>query len=201
MTGRRRLIAPDPIRKAAAKADVRWIPLGVVTGTHGLRGTLRVKQFNANSELLFELPEVALRLRGEGRELLQFHRIVDARDSGKGLLVALEDVRDIDAAEALRGAELTVPRELLPVLAEGEYYFVDLEGLPVFTVEGAPVGVVERVHEYPASEVLCVRSEEGVREVPMLDPYLVEVDLAGHRVVVAELDDLEIERPKPPSSK
>lgn len=195
MSRRRFSSALSPLRRAAAKADVRWIPLGVVTGTHGLRGALRIKQFNASSELLFDVPEVALRLRGEAKEL-QVHRIEHVRDTGKGLLLSLEEVRSVEAAEALRGAELSLPRELLPPLEEGEYYFVDLEGLPVFTEDGAQVGVVERVHEYPASEVLCVRSDEGMREVPMVEPYLVEVDLAGGRVVVAELDDIELEKPR-----
>jgi 16S rRNA processing protein RimM len=180
------------LRTAAAKPDVRWIPLGAVTGAHGLRGTLRVKQFNADSELLLELQEIALRVQGE----LQFHRLSSAREVNKGLLIDLEAVGSVEAAEALRGAELCVPRELLPELGEGEFYFVDLEGLPVFSTDGAQVGVVERVQEYPASEVLRVQSDVGVYEVPMREPYLVEVDVEARRVVVAELDDLEPERPR-----
>lgn len=192
MTARRRFSATSPLRKAAAKPDVRWIPLGAVIGTHGLRGTLRVKQFNTDSELLFELKEIALRVQGE----LQFHRLISVRDANKGLLVDLDAVRSVEAAEALRGAELCLPRALLPELPEGEFYFVDLEGLPVFTEDGAQLGVVERVHEYPAAEVLRVQSDAGIYEVPMREPYLVDVDLSARRIVVAELADLEPERPK-----
>lgn len=192
MTARRRFSAPSPLRKAAAKPDVRWIPLGVVTGTHGLRGALRVKQWNADSQLLFDLPEIALRVQGE----LQFHRLTSVREASKGLLIELDAVRSVEAAEALRGAELCLPRELLPELPEGEFYFVDLEGLPVFTADGAQVGVVERVQEYPASEVLRVQTDKGMYEVPMREPYLVEIDVAARRVLVAELDDLEPERPR-----
>jgi len=192
MTARRRFSATSTLRRAAAKPDVRWIPLGAVTGAHGLRGTLRVKQFNDDSELLFELKEIALRVQGE----LQFHRVSAVREASKGLLLDLEAVQSVEAAEALRGGELCLPRELLPALPEGEFYFVDLEGLSVFTADGTQVGVVERVQEYPASEVLRVQTEAGVYEVPMRAPYLVEVDVAAQRVVVAELDDLELERPK-----
>jgi 16S rRNA processing protein RimM len=192
MTARDRFSAPGQLRKAAANPDARWIPLGAVIGTHGLRGTLRVKQFNADSQLLFELQEIALRLEGE----LQFHRLSSVREANKGLLVELADVRSVEAAEALRGAELCLPRALLPDLAEGEFYFVDLEGLPVFAQDGAQVGVVERVQEYPAAQVLRVQVAAGMYEVPMREPYLVEVDVAARRVVVAELDDLELERPK-----
>lgn len=192
MTVRRRFSATSTLRKAAAEPDVRWIPLGAVTGAHGLRGTLRVKQFNDDSELLFELQEIALRVQGE----LQFHSVSSVRQASKGLLLDLDAVGSVEAAEALRGAELCVPRALLPELPEGEFYFVDLEGLPVFGVDGVQLGVVERVQEYPASEVLRVQSDAGVYEVPMREPYLVEVDIAARRIVVAELDDLEPERPR-----
>lgn len=171
---------------------MRWIPLGVVIGTHGLRGSLRVKQWNDDSDLLFDAAEIALRLNGE----LLFHRVLSVREASKGLLVDLEAVRSVEGAEALRGAELCLPRELLPPLEEGEYYFVDLEGLAVFTEDGTQVGTIERVQEYPASQVLRVQSEAGVYEVPMREPYLVEVDIEARRVVVAELSDLEPEQPK-----
>lgn len=193
MTARRRFSASSPLRKAATKPDVRWIPLGVVTGTHGLRGSLRVKQWNDDSALLFEAEEIALRLNGE----LLFHRLSSVREANKGLLVDLEAVRSVEAAEALRGAELCLPRELLPPLEEGEFYFIDLEGLAVQTEDGTHVGTVERVQEYPAAQVLRVQSDAGVYEVPMREPYLVEVDLTARRVVVAELGDLELELPKP----
>jgi 16S rRNA processing protein RimM len=192
LTGRRHFSASSPLRKAAAKPDVRWIPLGAVIGTHGLRGSLRVKQWNDDSALLFDAPEIALRLNGE----LLFHRVLSVRQGNKGLLVDLEAVRSVEGAEALRGAELCLPRELLPPLEEGEYYFVDLEGLAVFTEDGTQIGTVERVQEYPASQVLRVQSEAGMYEVPMRDPYLVEIDLEGRRVVVAELSDLDPEPPK-----
>lgn len=169
---------------------MRWIVLGYVAGTHGLRGALRVKQHNPDSQLLSELAEVGVRLAGE----TAFHRIQQLRSGPKGLLVQLEDVTSVEGAEALRGAELCVPRAVLPPLPEGEYYFVDLEGLAVFTPEDAQIGVVERVQEYPASQVLRVKSDDGVREVPMREPYLVRVDLAAGRIVVDELQDLDVER-------
>jgi 16S rRNA processing protein RimM len=194
LTARRSFSASSPLRRAAAKADVRWIPLGVVTGTHGLRGSVRVKQWNDDSALLLDVEEVALRLNGE----LLFHRLISVRAVSKGLLVELEAVRSVEGAEALRGAELCLPRELLPPLEEGEYYFVDLEGLDVYKQDGTRVGAVERVQEYPAAQVLRVQSDVGVYEVPMREPYLVEVDIAARRVVVAELSDLE---PEPPNAK
>jgi 16S rRNA processing protein RimM len=176
--------------------DVRWIALGVITGAHGLQGTLKVKTYNVDSELLFQLDEVALRAGEAGA--LRIHAIAEAQATAKGVLLRLDDVQSIEAAELLRGAELCVPRALLPALPEGEFYHVDLEGLAVFNTAGERVGAVERVHEYPASSVLFVQGEAGLWEVPMSEPYLVEIDLPGGRVVVDELDDLELQTKRAP---
>ena len=62
------------------------------------------------------------------------------------------------------------------------------------TRDGTAVGRVENVREYPAADVLRVRASDGLWEVPMREPYLVSVDVPGGRVVVDQLDDLELER-------
>ena len=188
----RRRFSVSPLRKAATESDVRWIVLGYVAGAHGLRGGLRIKLHNPGSELLSELEEIGLRLAGE----IAVHRVRELRGTPKALLLQLAGVETLEAAEALRGAELCVPRALLPEPEQGEYYFVDLEGLPVFAPDGAQLGVIERVQEYPAAHVLRVKSDDGVREVPMRAPYLVSVDLSAGRIVVDELQDLDVEKVK-----
>jgi 16S rRNA processing protein RimM len=191
---RHRPSAQPQLHTLLSQPDVRWIALGVVIGTHGLRGMLRVKQHNLDSDLLFESSEIVLRLAGA----LKVHRVSEVRAAPKGLLVQLADVASIEAAELLRSAELCVPRAYLPPLEPGEFYHVDLEGLPVVTPADEPVGIAERVHEYPAAAVLRVRAADGVWEVPMREPYLVDVDLEQGRIVVDALEDLELERDSKP---
>lgn len=168
----------------------RELSLGVVMGTHGVRGELRVKLHNPDSELLFELEAVQLRAAGEVRTC----EIESVRPGSKGLLVALAGVDTMEQAQALHGAELWVARSQLPELPDGEFYFFDLEGLSVLDPTGAARGSVERVQEYPAANVLRVRTEKGVLEVPMREPYLVSIDLDAGQVVVDQLEDLELER-------
>ena len=178
-------VSPDP-----SGTSQRWIVLGYVAGTHGLHGDVRVKQHNADSDLLFDLTEVSLRRD----DRLQCYEVQSVRAANKGLLVHLVGVDSIEAADALRGAEICVPRSALPELAPGEFYHVDLEGLPAFDAHGNRVGVVERVCDYPASQVVRVRGVDGVWEVPMIDPYLHSVDVAGGKIVVDRLEDLDLER-------
>jgi 16S rRNA processing protein RimM len=168
----------------------RWIALGVVMGTHGVRGELRVKLHNPESELLYDLDAVQLRAAGGLRQ----YAIEQVRAGGKGVLMRLGGVDTIEQAQALRGVELCVARSRLPALPDGEFYHCDLEGLTLVDATGATQGKVERVFDYPAASVLRVRTDRGVLEVPMREPYLVRIDLAAGYVVADQLDDLEPER-------
>jgi 16S rRNA processing protein RimM len=170
----------------------RWVALGVVMGTHGVRGELRVKLHNPTSELLFQL--AAVHLRTAPTEAPRRYALQQVRPGSKGLLVQLARIDTVEQAQALRGAELCVNRSQLPSLPEGEFYHCDLEGLALVDLEGRPLGTVERVHDYPAASVLRVRTSRGVLEVPMREPYLVLIDLATQQVVVDRLDDLDPER-------
>jgi 16S rRNA processing protein RimM len=173
-----------------ARDSTPLVPLGVVIGAHGLRGELRVKPYNPSSELLLSLASARVRLpgeRGDGRE----RGLRRARRHGPGLVLTLEGCDDRDAAEALRGAELCVPRSALPPLDEGEHYLFDLVGLEARLPDGQVVGRVEEALEYPASHALRVTGPRGTLEVPLLEPYVVELRPDEGFVIVDQLEDLE----------
>ena len=171
----------------------KLVVLGVVTRAHGVYGELRVKLFNPGSELLDGRPEFVLRVNGEARPV----RVAHCRPHGADLvLLQIEGCDSRSEAEGLRGAELCVPRSALPEPAEDECYLVDLVGLAATLPSGELVGRVQEVISYPAADVLLVQSDQGLIEVPMLEPYLVKVEIDSGRVVVNHVDDLERQKPK-----
>lgn len=174
--------------------DERLVPLGVVAAAHGVRGEVRVKLWNPDSELFAELDEVFA--SGPSAAPRRTLHIEGLRPHNKGPIVSFAGVRDRAAAEAMRGAELSVPRSMLPMPAPGEFYLFDLAGLEARRPDGTRLGRVRSVLSYPASDVACVETEAGLLEVPLLSPYLVEVRLDDGVIVVDELEDLE---PQPAS--
>ena len=91
------------------------------------------------------------------------------REDGKGGAIArLAGVADRNAAEALRGTVLSVPRAALPPLAEGEYYHADLIGLAAVTEAGAMLGEVVAVENFGAGDLIEIARPDGRRfMVPM----------------------------------
>ena len=172
-------------------AAVSWIELGVIAKPHGVRGELRVHVFNPESTLLEELAEVFL-IGGQGEE----PALVDVESTRRGpkaLLMRLADVTTREGAEALRGYTLCVPREALPELEEGEYYLADLIGLEA--VEGSePIGKIIEVVDYPSAECLKIERPGGYIEVPMVEPWLVRVDLRQGKVHLKDLAEIPLQR-------
>ncbi len=169
--------------------SARLVAIGAVMGAHGVRGALRVKVYNTESVLLASLRKLVVRHAGADVE----RAVRSAQPAGRGWLVQLVGVDTVEAAKALHGAELYVPRDALPKLATGEFYFADLPGLQTQTPDGTVQGPVLEVREYPASSVLRVQLAAGIVEVPMNEPYLVRVDVAAGIVVIDHVEDLEVE--------
>ena len=168
--------------------DVRWVALAEVARPHGVRGEVRVKMYNSDSELLPSLREVLVRRR-DGVERSVKLESVRGADTGF-LLAKLEGIDDRDAAESFRGAELLVRRDAFPPLEQGEFYACDLVGARLYGPDGE-LGIVEDLATYPTADVLVGRLSGGVRfEIPLVDDYIDEIDvLARHvRVKSAALD-------------
>ena len=99
----------------------------------------------------------------------------------RGTIARFAEVPDRTAAEALRGTVLTVPRDALPPLGEGEYYHADLIGLPVVTTGGETVGRVVAVENFGAGDVIEIERETGNR---FMAPMSAVPEWDGERLLV-----------------
>ncbi|MFO0681683.1 MAG: ribosome maturation factor RimM [Sandaracinus sp.] len=172
---------------ASSAGAPELVALGRVGRPHGIRGELRVTAYHPSSSLLFETETV--RVGGAAK------RVLSARPSGDVVLLALEGVTTREAADALKGQEIAVPRAALPPPADDELYLTDLVGCDCFERELA-LGRVTGVATYPASSCLVIEGEGGVREIPAMAPYLAGVDLGARRIEIAHAEDFPLETPR-----
>jgi 16S rRNA processing protein RimM len=155
------------------------IAVGLVTRVHGLSGEVAVQSLT-DVTARFD-PGSTLQLE-DGRSL----RIVASRPHVDRTLVTFDGVPDRTAAEGLRGAYLFVDAASLQPLPEGSYWPHDLEGCSVETEDGRPLGTIAEVLQGPANDVWAVEGEAGRRWIPAVRHAVLEVDLAGRRIVVRE---------------
>ena len=158
-----------------ADAGERLVVLGRISGLFGLRGELKVNSFTQPSEGICEYTPWLLK-RGD---VVTEHTVATGRRRGNaGVVVTLEGVADREGALALIGAEVVVRRRQLPPPEAGRYYWFDLEGLKVETVQGVALGEVSHLFETGANDVIVVRGERE-RLLPYVPEVVKDVDLAA----------------------
>lgn len=145
--------------------------LGAIAGAHGVRGEVRIRSFTA------ALGDIATYGPLSDEAGTRTFRI-KVRGKVRGLAIAkIDGVADRNAAEALRGLRLYVPRRVLPKPGREQWYLADLEGLRVETAAGASLGRVKSVQNFGAGDLLEVEPTGGPafwlpftkRVVPVID--------------------------------
>ena len=128
-----------------------------------MRGELKIHSFTDPESAVLRYQPWTLVHGGAEREL----EGVKGRQTAKGVNATIPGVEDRDAAQAMAGAEIWVPRSRLPKPKPGEYYWVDLEGLRVVNVEGVDFGRVSHLFATGANDVLVggpyARFEKHIR--------------------------------------
>jgi 16S rRNA processing protein RimM len=166
------------------------MPVGRVGRPHGLDGSFYV------TRPLARLLTLGARVRVGAREAVIMRRAgTDARP-----LLRLSGIEDRAAAEAARGAELSVPRGELPALGPGEWWAHELEGCTVADGE-REVGVVERLVELPSCEALEVNRSDapGTLLVPLVKDAIRRIAPEQRRIEI-DLEFLEPPSPAGPPS-
>ena len=175
----------------------RLLLMGRVGKTHGVRGEVKVMpetddpQRFADVERLFlgPTPEAAREIAVEGvRYQYPKGRTV--------ILLALDGVETMEAAEDLRNLHLYADPDDLPPLEDGEAYVHDLIGLDVYEADesGAPAaepfGTVRDL--YDGAQLLFAIGRDGKPDVllPDVEEFVVSVDVEAGRMVVRLPDGL-----------
>jgi 16S rRNA processing protein RimM len=164
----------------------RDVLLAAIIGAQGLKGEVKAKLFTAAPDAL---PRYGVLHTRDGRKL----KITAFRPSKEGeAVIAFEDVRDRNQAEALKGTELFVDRAALPEADEDEFYHADLIGLEVRDSEGRILGKVSALHNFGASDVLeFVRPDGDTVHIAFTKETVPVLNIADGFIIVAVPEDDE----------
>ena len=154
------------------------VPMGRVTAPFGIRGWVKIYALTAPATNLCDYPVWWLGADDEWRET----RVLAARQHGSALIAQIAGVEDREAAAALKGMTIAVPRAQLPAVAADEFYWADLIGLRVVNAEQHEFGHVARIVQTGANDVLVVtpgdaRGRETL--IPFIADVIQRVDIAA----------------------
>jgi 16S rRNA processing protein RimM len=160
--------------------EQKYINVGRISGIFGVKGWVKVFSFTDPRENILSYSPWLLKKGSETRPV----DIVDGKPQGKSIIVQLKGINDRDQAAHFMGWDVFIRHEQLPEATGGEYYWSDLIGLKVETIEGVQLGIVDSLLETGANDVIIVQGERE-RAIPFIQGQtIINIDLDAGKMIV-----------------
>jgi 16S rRNA processing protein RimM len=189
------MVAQEP-DDAASEWPVDAVEVARILDAWGVKGWIKLQPFAADPQALLSsrrwhvMPPAHA---AGGAPIPPLLHITQAKTHGHSVVATARELADRDAARALRGARVFVPRSSFPTAADDEFYWVDLIGAEVVNRNGLSLGRVTALIDTGPHSVLCVRRADAApddgdasaeRLIPFVSAYVDRVDTAGRRIEV-----------------
>lgn len=166
---------PDP---DASVEGIR-LTIGVIGGTHGVQGELKLKLLTDHPEHLSTIRKVYLGASDASTNL------TSVRFQGDQALIRLEGVSTPEEGKLLGGLKVRIAGSDALPLEEGEYFLFQLVGLAAITTDGTAIGTVTDILETGAHDVLTIRPETGPDIlVPNHPRYVLDIAPQRNQIVI-----------------
>lgn len=163
------------------------IIVGKLGSSYGIRGWLRVFSFTEDPDSLFDYKPWYILRAGKWQEV----EVESFKPHNQDTIVKLKGIDDRDEANLLTNYEIYVNAQDLPDLDEGDFYWKDLIGCKVVTINGYDLGQVTDLMETGSNDVLVVKANLkdafGAKErlIPFVEEQFIKyVDLSAKQITV-----------------
>ena len=168
----------SPTGKQRPADDV--VVLGKISGVFGVKGWVRIYSYTSPRDNILTYPRWLIKRRAGWVT----HTLCNGKRHGKGVVARVEGCEDRDQATDLMGCEIAIHQDQLPKTEAGEYYWRDLQGVQVKTVDGFSLGQIAELFETGANDVMVIKGERE-RLIPFVQGDVIKsVDLKTNLMVV-----------------
>jgi 16S rRNA processing protein RimM len=160
----------------------KFIVIGRLGAPYGVKGWIKLQSFTDPVDNILEYQPWLATLNGKNTSI----EVINHRKHNKGIVVQLEGCTNRDDTLYYRNSDIIVNRDVLPALDAGEFYWADLEGIEVFTLEGNRLGTIDHLFPTGANDVIVVK-DKGKSEclIPyLMDKVIKEIDLDNNKMIV-----------------
>ena len=161
----------------------KLICVAAIAGAFGVKGEIKLKSF---TDVPQDCAKYGPLSDGNGKVILTptKHRLVK-----NSVAITAPEIKTREEAESLKSTKLYVSRGVLPEPDEDEFYFTDLVGLEVKSIEGKRVGTVIAVHEFGAGDMLEIKPKEDASFFhPFTKLAVPKVDISAGRLIIKIID-------------
>ena len=162
------------------------IPLGHISGPHGIKGEVLIKTYTEAPENITRYGPLS---NEDGTKTVTLKLV---RVTKRGVIARVEGVTDRTAAEALKGLKLCVVRDQLPEPDEDEWYYSDLIGLDAVDLAGVVIGKVVAMHDFGAGDLMELKlsGQKNTELIAFNKTTVPKIDIDTGRVTVCLPDEI-----------
>jgi 16S rRNA processing protein RimM len=166
---------------------MKWVPVGILSRTHGLKGEFKFRPLLSEQDTLLSLK----RFKVQGSEEKETELVLESlRGNPSSLIIKFKGIDSIDDAEVLAGQSVLGLESEFPELPAGEYYRFQIEGLAAYDLNGRYYGQVEDIIETGSNDVYVVRDGNKEILIPMIDWVVKNIDINEKKLVFENVEGL-----------
>jgi len=159
--------------------------IGKITGTHGLKGDLKVLPLTDFPERYNNMKEVFVGNEQNYQKL----EVESVKKHKSFYLFKFKTHDDIDKAKVLKNTFLLINEEDAVELPEDTFFIHDVIGLDVYLKNGEFLGKLKEVFQTGSNDVYVVAGENGEKLIPALKD-IVKIDLVNKKMLVDDMPGL-----------
>lgn len=163
----------------------RYLEIGKIVNTHGIKGDLKVEPWCNSVELLCSFSEIYL---NEGKSKLI---IKSARPQKKVAIMHIDGINTIEDAEKMKNRVIYADRKDIS-LDENEYFIQDIIGCEVLDFDTKKTyGTVTDVFKTGANDVYEITNSNGIKYlIPVIDKVIKETDIKNQTIKITPIKGL-----------
>lgn len=159
--------------------------VGKITGTHGIKGDVKVYPLTDSTERFFELKSAFI---GDEKKKVG---ICSVKLHKNMVLLQFKDFEDINKVLEFKDQYLYVDEENKVTLPENRYFISDLLECRVYLTDDSFLGDMSDVIQNSANDVYVVKSSSGKEYlIPAVKEFIVAVDVAAKKIVVDPIEGM-----------
>lgn len=168
----------------------KWFNVGKIVNTHGIKGEARIisktdfanERYKLGNKLTLFMPDSNAPIE----LIVKSHRKHKSFD-----LLTFEGYENMNEIEKMKGGILKVPEEQLGQLEEDEFYYHEIIGCTVTTLEGEEIGKIREILSPGANDVWVIKGKGGKDVlIPYIEDVVKQVDIKAKNVVIEPIEGL-----------
>jgi len=163
-------------------SKLEFITVGQILAPWGVKGKLKVR-------VITDFPQ-----RFAPSSKIYINRqpmTIDSTEQHKGkVIIKLNQIDTIEAAQRLRGQPIEIHHSQLYPLPEGQYYHFQLIGLEVWTTQGELLGNITEILTAESNDNYVVSGDRGEILIPAIEDVVKSIDLDSRRITIEPIEGL-----------